>query len=99
MNPDTPTLDRRWLAAAIRLATTNVGEGGGPFGAVLAAGGRQLAVGQNRVTRDNDPTAHAEVVAIRRACAHIGDFSLAGATLYAFASPVRSAWPPRCGPG
>lgn len=83
--------DAQWLAAAIDLAVRNVADGGGPFGAVVVdggvPGGALLAPGQNRVTRDNDPTAHAEVVAIRAACAARGDFSLAGATLYASCEP------------
>jgi guanine deaminase len=79
--------DAEWLAAAIELAVRNVADGGGPFGAVVVAGGELLAPGQNRVTRDNDPTAHAEVVAIRAACAARGDFSLAGSTLYASCEP------------
>ncbi|WP_308116767.1 nucleoside deaminase [Nocardioides sp. TRM66260-LWL] len=77
----------RWLERAIALATENVAAGGGPFGAVIVRDGAVLAEGQNRVTRDLDPTAHAEVVAIRRACADAGDFSLAGATLYASCEP------------
>lgn len=79
--------DAAWLARAVELATANVADGGGPFGAVIIRGGTVLAEGQNRVTRDNDPTAHAEVVAIRRACASVGDFSLAGATLYTSCEP------------
>jgi len=79
--------DQDWLTLAVELAVANIGEGGGPFGAVIVADGRQLAIGQNRVTRDNDPTAHAEVVAIRRACARRGNFSLAGATLYTSCEP------------
>jgi guanine deaminase len=79
--------DMDWLAIAVDLATANVAEGGGPFGAVLVADGQQLATGQNRVTRDNDPTAHAEVVAIRQACAGRGEFALPGTTLYASCEP------------
>lgn len=60
--------DAVWLADAVRLATENVAAGGGPFGAVIVRDGALVAVGQNRVTRDNDPTAHAEVTAIRAAC-------------------------------
>jgi guanine deaminase len=76
------------LVRVIRLAVENVAAGGGPFGAlVVAADGTVLAEGQNRVTRDNDPTAHAEVVAIRAACAAIGSFSLEGATLYTSCEP------------
>lgn len=79
--------DEHWLGQAITLAIENVAEGGGPFGAVIVRGGLLLATGQNRVTRDNDPTAHAEVQAIRSACSAISDFSLAGATLYTSCEP------------
>lgn len=79
--------DATWLARAIALATENVGAGGGPFGALIVQGGEILATGQNRVTRDLDPTAHAEVVAIRAACQAVGDFSLAGAVLYTSCEP------------
>lgn len=79
--------DARWLAQAVTLATENVAAGGGPFGAVIVRDGVLLATGQNRVTRDLDPTAHAEVQAIRAACQAIGDFSLAGATLYTSCEP------------
>jgi len=81
------TRDIHWLAVAVDLATRNVAEGGGPFGAVVVAGATLLGSGQNRVTRDHDPTAHAEVLAIRAACAVRGDFSLTGATLYASCEP------------
>ena len=64
MSDDTP-----WISRAVELAVANVAEGGGPFGAVIVRDGELLATGQNRVTRDNDPTAHAEVEAIRAACA------------------------------
>ncbi|GAA3531547.1 tRNA-specific adenosine deaminase [Aeromicrobium flavum] len=79
--------DTRWLTMAIDLAVENVGAGGGPFGAVLVRGEELVATGQNRVTRDLDPSAHAEVVAIRTACQAIGDFSLAGLTLYTSCEP------------
>lgn len=79
--------DDEWLATVIELAVRNVHEGGGPFSAVIVAEGTLVSTGQNRVTRDNDPTAHAEVVAIRAACAARGDFSLAGATLYTSCEP------------
>jgi guanine deaminase len=79
--------DVRWLARAIELATLNVADGGGPFGAVVVRDGRCVAEGQNRVTASLDPTAHAEVVAIRAACKSVGDFSLPGATLYASCEP------------
>ena len=60
---------------------------GGPFGAVIVRDGQVLAEGWNEVTSTNDPTAHAEVVAIRRACAAVEDFSLKGATMYASCEP------------
>lgn len=79
--------DQQWLARAIELAVANVAAGGGPFGAVIVREGQVVAEGQNRVTRDLDPTAHAEVVAIRAAGPVVGDFSLAGCTLYASCEP------------
>jgi guanine deaminase len=79
--------DGVWLDRAIRLATANVGAGGGPFGAVVVRAGEVLGEGTNRVTADLDPTAHAEVVAIRAACRRVGDFALAEATLYASCEP------------
>lgn len=79
--------DEQWLARAVRLAEENVAAGGGPFGAVVVRAGGEIGEGQNRVTRDLDPTAHAEVTAIRRACASLGDFSLAGCVLYTSCEP------------
>jgi guanine deaminase len=79
--------DERWLNRAIELAVENVAAGGGPFGAVIVRDGELVAEGQNRVTATLDPTAHAEVVAIRAACQAIDDFSLAGTTLYTSCEP------------
>jgi guanine deaminase len=79
--------DAVWLTQAIELAVHNVAEGGGPFGAVVVRGDLVIARGANRVTRDLDPTAHAEVQAIRAACRQVGDFSLAGSTLYTSCEP------------
>ncbi len=80
--------DDEFLARAVALSREHMERGqGGPFGAVIVRDGRILAEGWNEVTSTNDPTAHAEVVAIRRACREIGDFSLAGATLYASCEP------------
>lgn len=79
--------DARWVSQAIELAVANVEAGGGPFGAVVVRNGIAIATGQNRVTRDNDPTAHAEVQAIRAACEEVGDFSLTGMTLYSSCEP------------
>jgi len=79
--------DQTWLTRAVELAVDNVAAGGGPFGAVVVRDDALVAVGQNRVTRDLDPTAHAEVLAIRAACVALGDFSLAGCTLYTSCEP------------
>ncbi|GAB7002574.1 nucleoside deaminase [Nocardioides sp. AN3] len=79
--------DQDALERAVELAILNVNDGGGPFGAVIVRDGAVLSIGQNRVTRDNDPTAHAEVVAIRRACQALGHFALSGCTLYTSCEP------------
>ncbi len=60
---------------------------GGPFGAVIVKGGQVIGEGWNKVTSTNDPTAHAEVVAIREACKSLGIFSLEGAEIYASCEP------------
>ncbi len=84
----TKTDDQRYLARAIELSREHMDKGaGGPFGAVIVRDGKILAEGWNQVTSANDPTAHAEVTAIRRACEAIGDFSLEGATLYTSCEP------------
>ena len=85
--PSTAEVDAQWIARAIELATANVASGGGPFGALIVRDGGLIAEGQNRVTANLDPTAHAEVVAIRAACQSVGDFSLAGSTLYTSCEP------------
>ena len=84
---EAPRSDESWLSDAVTLATENVAAGGGPFGAVIVRDGVLVASGQNRVTRDLDPTAHAEVQAIRAACLVEGSFTLAGATLYTSCEP------------
>ena len=63
------------------------GGAGGPFGAVVVKDGQVIAEGWNQVTSTNDPTAHAEVVAIRRACTALGRFDLRGAVLYTSCEP------------
>lgn len=76
------------LREAIRLATENVIRGrGGPFGAVIVRGDRVIARGVNEVTSSNDPTAHAEILAIRRACAQLGTFRLDGCVVYCSCEP------------
>ena len=79
--------DERFMQMAIDLSVENVANGGGPFGAVIVRDGQVLATGVNRVTANNDPTAHAEVSAIREACAAAGDFKLEGATIYTSCEP------------
>lgn len=80
--------DRAFLERAVELATLNVDDGGGPFAAIVVdAAGTVIGEGVNRVTRDLDPSAHAEVVAIRAACRTVGDFALPGATLYTSCEP------------
>ena len=76
------------MQRAIALATENVLSGaGGPFGAVVVRNGQIIATGVNLVTSTNDPTAHAEVVAIRAACKALGDFRLAGCVVYTSCEP------------
>jgi guanine deaminase len=83
----TTTTDQDWLREAIDLATKNVADGGGPFGAVIVRDGEVIATGTNQVTPLLDPTAHAEVVAIRAACQAIGDFKLTGCVLVSSCEP------------
>ncbi len=79
--------DRRFLKLAAELAEKNIDNGGGPFGAVIVRGGAVIATGVNTVTLSNDPTAHAEVNAIRNACRDLGTFSLSGCTVYSSCEP------------
>ncbi|MEM7102243.1 MAG: nucleoside deaminase [Bacteroidota bacterium] len=80
--------DKAFLREAIRLSIENVNEdAGGPFGAVIVKDGEIIAKGSNKVTVINDPTAHAEVMAIRNACAELEDFNLEGCTIYTSCEP------------
>ena len=77
-----------FMRRAIALADERMRAGeGGPFGAVIAKDGRIVGEGWNRVVGTSDPTAHAEVVAIRDACARLGTFDLSGATIYTSCEP------------
>ncbi len=76
-----------FMREAIALAVESVAAGGGPFGAVVVKDGRIVSRGSNRVTLANDPTAHAEVNAIRQAAATLGTFDLSGCELYTSCEP------------
>jgi tRNA(Arg) A34 adenosine deaminase TadA len=83
VNTDNPFMER-----AIQLSLENVRSGrGGPFGCVIAKDGDLIAEGVNEVTASNDPTAHAEILAIRRASQKLGCFELAGCELYSSCEP------------
>lgn len=75
------------MREAIRMATSNVAEGGGPFGAIVVKNGKVIGRGVNRVTAESDPTAHAEVKAIRDAALHEGSYDLRGAEIYTSCEP------------
>lgn len=75
------------MRLAIDLSVQNVRNGGGPFGAVIARNGKIVAVGTNRVTPDCDPTAHAEISAIRAAAKKLGTFDLSGCDIYTSCEP------------
>ena len=77
----------KYMKRAIQLAVDNVRNGGGPFGAVIVKDGRIVAEGVNRVTSQHDPTAHAEVQAIREACRKMETFDLTGCEIYSSCEP------------
>lgn len=79
--------DMRFMEMAAQIAEENVDRGGGPFGAVIVRDGEVIATGANSVTLTNDPTAHAEVNAIREACRKLNDFSLRGCVVYSSCEP------------
>lgn len=79
--------DREFMQMAIDASVENVKNGGGPFGAVIVKDGEVISVGVNRVTANNDPTAHAEVSAIREACRKLETFHLRGCTIYTSCEP------------
>lgn len=79
--------DRKFMQMAIDLSVENVEKGGGPFGAVIVKNGEIISTGVNSVVPTNDPTAHAEVNAIRSACQKLNNFKLAGCTVYSSCEP------------
>lgn len=76
-----------FMRKAIELSIENVKNGGGPFGAVIVKDGEIVATGVNRVTANHDPTAHAEVSAIRAACQKLDTFDLSGCEIYTSCEP------------
>ena len=81
-------MDEKFMREAIGLSLEKMRTNqGGPFGAVIVRSGEIIARGWNQVTSTNDPTAHAEVTAIREACRHLGDFRLQGCELYTSCEP------------
>ncbi len=87
MNIEINDSDRQFMKLACDLASENIDRGGGPFGAVIVKDGEIIATGTNTVTIDNDPTAHAEVNAIRAACNKIRNFKLDGCDIYSSCEP------------
>ncbi len=79
--------ERELMRVAIELSEQNIENGGGPFGAVIACNGDIVATGVNRVTASCDPTAHAEIAAIRAASEKLGRFDLSGCEIYSSCEP------------
>ncbi len=79
--------ENSFINEAIEIAASNVNDGGGPFGALIVRDGKVVGRGANQVTRTNDPSAHAEVVAIRDACKNLQTFKLEGCTIYSSCEP------------
>lgn len=80
------------LDRALELAEASVAAGGGPFGALVVRAGAVIAEGENRVALEHDPTAHAEVVALRAACRALGTHELSGCTLITSCEPCPMCW-------
>lgn len=79
--------EEEFMRLAIQASIESIDNGGGPFGAVIVKNGQIVATASNSVTNDNDPTAHAEVNAIREACKKLGTFDLSGCEIYASCEP------------
>lgn len=80
-------LGEKFMRKAIALSIENIKKGGGPFGAVIVKNNKIIANGTNHVTAHNDPTAHAEVIAIRKACHKLGTFDLSDCQIYSSCEP------------
>ena len=80
-------MKNEFMKRAIQLSIDSVKNGGGPFGAVIIKNNKIIAEGSNKVTMNNDPTAHGEIVAIREACKKLNNFNLKGSKIYSTAEP------------
>ena len=80
-------MKNEFMKKAIELSIESVGSGGGPFGSVIVKNNKVIAEGSNKVTLNNDPTAHGEIVAIRKACKSLNNFNLSGCELYSTCEP------------
>ena len=81
-------MKNEFMKRAIELSIEGVGSGGGPFGSVIVKNDKVIAEGSNKVTLNNDPTAHGEIVAIRKACKSLNNFNLSGCELYSTCEPL-----------
>ncbi|HHT61997.1 MAG: nucleoside deaminase [Paludibacteraceae bacterium] len=79
--------NEKFMKKAIAASIKNIEQDGGPFGAVIVKDGKVIATGGNRVTANNDPTAHAEISAIRKACKKLNTFDLSGCEIYSSCEP------------
>ena len=80
-------MKNKFMKRAIELSIESVDKGGGPFGCVIIKDNQIIAEGSNKVTKNNDPTAHGEIVAIREACNKLNNFNLDGCELYSTCEP------------
>jgi tRNA(Arg) A34 adenosine deaminase TadA len=79
--------DKKFMQRAIELSVENIKNGGGPFGAIIVKDGKIISEGTNRVTAEHDPTAHAEISAIRQAAQKLNTFNLRGCIIYTSCEP------------
>jgi len=77
----------KFMTRAIELSIESINSGGGPFGSIIVKNDKVIAEGSNKVTLNNDPTAHGEIVAIRKACKSLNNFNLSGCELYSTCEP------------
>ena len=80
-------MKNKFMTRAIELSIESVNSGGGPFGSIIVKNDKVIAEGSNKVTLNNDPTAHGEIVAIRKACKSLNNFNLSGCELYSSCEP------------